>query len=109
MPRRHTLVNVSEDSNTFLIEWDAGSGLDWHDHGQSAASIIILQGRLHEYREASGAEPNGASETMYPGPMYTRPRSTRHRVENPFNEMAISIHTYCPPLTQTYEPDLELD
>jgi len=107
--RRHQLVHSSEESNTFLIEWEVGSGLDFHDHGNSAASIVILTGRLHEYREASGAEPNGASETLYPGPLYTRPKTTTHRVENPFDEPAVSIHTYYPPLTIEYGPELELE
>lgn len=106
--RRHTLVHETEESNTFLIYWEPGSGLDWHDHGESAASIILLHGRLHEYRESSGAEPQGASETLYPDHLYTRHRTCRHRVENPFPDTAVSLHTYCPPLTVEYPPELEL-
>lgn len=107
--RRHTLVHQDETCNTFLIEWDPGSGLDWHNHGDSAASILVLSGRLHEYRAESGAEPQGASETLYPGPLYTRPVLMSHRIENPFDEVAISVHTYMPPLNITYPPELELD
>lgn len=108
MPRRHTLVNETEESNTFLIEWDPGSGLDWHDHGDSAASIIILQGRLHEHRAQSNGEPEGGTEVLYPDAMYIRHRGLRHRVENPFDEVAISIHTYSPPLVMTYDEALEI-
>lgn len=71
--------------------------------------MILLSGRLHEYRAESGAEPQGASETLYPGPMYTRPKTIVHRVENPFDEVAISVHTYHPPLTIEYPPELELN
>lgn len=119
--RRHVLIHESEHCNVFLIEWPPGTGLDWHDHGDSYATIQVLEGTLTDQRENPArynVDGRGTpSEEQIPseptrhraGQLFGVPRRRRHKIWNNGQLTVLSLHTYFPPLTVTYEPELELD
>ena len=105
MTRRHVLVHESETCNVFLIEWPVGTGLDWHDHGRSKATIQMLEGVLVEYVE-SGCDV--FEDRLFIGVNRFMGAGVRHKVVNEGDKTAVSLHTYRPPLTVEYSEDLEI-
>ena len=83
----------------WLIAWARTSGLDLHDHGGSAGSIVVVQGRLHEdYTDLD--RPHGLrSRRLGAGRSFAVPASRAHEVTNPGTELALSVHVYSPPIT----------
>lgn len=99
--RTHELLYRDDTNESWLITWPPGTGLDWHDHGASEAQIRVLHGELVEqignetFTHKSGATANRAAHTS-------------HMVVNTSREVAVSLHTYTPPLTVEYGAELEI-
>lgn len=108
--RLHRLIHESETCNVFLIEWPPGTGLDWHDHGKSHATIQILEGSLSEivkYDDEPLFEPWENSHRA--GAWMHRSPGETHKIWNSADRTAVSLHTYRPPLTVVYDEALELE
>ena len=104
------MIHESETCNVFLIEWPAGTGLDWHDHGNSLAHIQILEGRLWELGRSKDDSIDSGGWTFMRSPLdpWMIGPNFRHRLYNPSTDTALSLHTYFPPLKVEYDQDIEL-
>lgn len=104
LKRTHKLISETDEFNIWMITWPPGTGIDWHDHGNSTASVTILKGELVEYRKY---DLNGS--TFWYADSFLVLEETTHKVVNESTtKVAISLHTYWPPLTINYPEDLEI-
>lgn len=96
-----TWMKVYEDGekNTFVITWEPGDGLDWHDHSGSHVTILVSDGELFEQIREDHDRDTVYDEYLTPGNLYVRPRNVEHRIVNLGNVGAVSIHTYMPPIS----------
>jgi hypothetical protein len=92
-----------DDYDVWLIHWSRGSGLEPHDHGESAGAFYVVRGELvevhHERRgERRAPLPVGArgSRTFRVGDV--------HEVRNDGVATASSVHVYSPPLADMRFP-----
>ena len=79
-----------------------GHDTGFHDHDESAAAIVVLDGQISEERLAL----SGTVEvTLGPGDTVTIAREAIHRVRHAGEAPAVSLHAYSPPLRRvgTYE------
>ena len=101
---RRSWTQLSEDRSLYLIEWEPGSGLNFHHHGLSTALIEMISGRLVE--EFQGDDRVFFLRTE--DKPFIRPAGSIHRLVNYGPNTAISLHSYDPPLEMTYSQDLEI-
>lgn len=107
--RLHRLIHESPDCNSWLIEWPPGSGLDWHDHGDSKCRIVMLEGVLTQSIYPTWCPDQiDTSEFYRDGLHWHVPARTKHKVENLDTVSALSLHVYSPPLTVEYPEALEI-
>jgi mannose-6-phosphate isomerase-like protein (cupin superfamily) len=87
-----------DDVDLWLLTWLPDQATELHDHGDSAAAVVVLSGRLTEVR----ARPDGhlSSSVLVRGGAYGLPVGTIHDVVNVGPEPAVSVHAYSPRLTQ---------
>jgi rhodanese-related sulfurtransferase len=89
-------LHRSRSSDVWLLAWERGQDTDWHDHGGSAGSFAVADGRLLEnYRTPSGRLSHrrlGRSQAVAFGPGHV------HNVSHSGDGSATSIHAYSPPL-----------
>lgn len=97
--RRHwARLPGPDDVDLWLLTWLPDQATELHDHGDAAAAVVVLRGRLTEVR----AQPDGGLSTsvLIPGGAYGLAVGTVHDVLNAGPEPAVSIHAYSPRLTQ---------
>lgn len=85
-----------EDVNAWLICWTEQQDTGWHDHDESAAAILVLDGQIREERLRLAATP--ASRVLCPGASFYVPASAIHRVLHAGSKPAVTLHAYSPPL-----------
>jgi quercetin dioxygenase-like cupin family protein len=95
--RRPVRLVATEAYEVWVIGWLRGQHVCPHDHGGSAAAVLVTDGELTE-RALSGEERSYvAGAVQYLGP------DTIHDVVNTHDEPATSLHVYSPPLrSMTY-------
>lgn len=100
-----TRLRGDDQVDVWLLTWLEDQATELHDHGDSAAAMAVVQGRLHEVRPA--ADGGLRSVSLRPGGVRRVPVGTAHDVRNTDPEPAVSIHAYSPPLTRMtyYAPD----
>lgn len=100
--RQYELVHRDEDVEIYLICWMDGHDTGFHDHDDSAAAILVLDGEVTEER-LSVASPIGERYTA--GAVVEIPAHAIHRVRHSGTEPSVTIHAYSPPLRRvgTYE------
>ncbi|MCU1538192.1 MAG: putative cysteine dioxygenase [Humibacillus sp.] len=109
--RYYARIVAEEGYEAWLLTWLPGQGTDWHDHGESAGSFVVLQGELTE-RLASAAGADGARRAdaavaqHRPGEQRTFGRGYVHQVSNHGPDPAVSLHVYAPRLTVMTTYDL---
>ncbi|MEW1955553.1 cysteine dioxygenase family protein [Terrabacter sp. NPDC080008] len=102
--RYYARVAAESDHEAWLLTWLPGQGTEWHDHGQSAGSFIVLHGQLTE-RVATPSGLDGAPQVekgarrLRTGQQRTFGPSYVHHVSNVGPDLAISLHVYAPRLT----------
>ncbi len=107
---RHTITHGSderlyeqiwdeENVNAWVICWSPGNDTGFHDHDDSAAAILVMEGHIREERLRLGADP--ASRILGPGRASFVPATAIHRVRHTGAGPAVTIHAYSPPLTRT--------
>jgi hypothetical protein len=91
----HWSIRVHADDNLdiWLITWLQSQSTSLHDHGNSAGAFTVVGGRLCEYQATGDRLEVRADSSRSFGVGYV------HDVYNPYDEAAISIHAYSPPLT----------
>jgi mannose-6-phosphate isomerase-like protein (cupin superfamily) len=85
------------DYEVWLLGWCPGQRVELHDHGDSAAAFVVVEGDLVELRADHSGELHRV-ELARNAPR-TAPRGTIHDVINVAGGVATSIHAYSPPLT----------
>jgi predicted metal-dependent enzyme (double-stranded beta helix superfamily) len=80
----------------WVIGWTTGQGVDFHDHGEAAGALAVVEGELTELRPVAGGLQR---TTLRPDEVVPLPVGLVHDVVNVGNRRATSIHVYSPPLT----------
>ena len=91
----------SEDFDAWLVAWPTGGALEWHDHGEAAGALVVVQGELVEttLRSAADGTVELAVEAVGAGAASAFEAHRVHDVVNLGTEAALSVHVYAPPLT----------
>ena len=100
--RTYALLHRDEDVELYVVCWMPGHDTGFHDHDDSAAAIVVLEGQISEERLAL----SGSVESMLgPGDSVTIAREAIHRIRHAGDAPAVSLHAYSPPLRRvgTYE------
>ena len=100
--RTYALLHRDEDVELYLVCWMPGHDTGFHDHDDSAAAIVVVDGQISEERLAL----SGSVEvTLGPGDSVTIAPEAIHRVRHAGAAPAVSLHAYSPPLQRvgTYE------
>lgn len=88
-----------EDVNAWVICWSEDQDTGYHDHDESAAAIVVIDGQVREDRLRLGHAP--VSRVFGPGSIFTVPAVAIHRVLHAGDVPAVTIHAYSPPLVRT--------
>ena len=89
----------SEEVNAWVICWSEDQDTGFHDHDDSAAAILVIDGQVREERLRLGSTPE--ARTGGPGTTLFVPPTAIHRVLHAGDGPAVTIHAYSPPLTST--------
>ena len=87
----------TDDYEVWLLGWCPGQHVELHDHGDSSAAFVVVEGDLVELRADAAGEVHRVE--LVGGQPRHAPRGTVHDVINVGTEVATSIHAYSPPLT----------
>jgi quercetin dioxygenase-like cupin family protein len=96
-PARASVHLLATDAyDVWLIGWPAGTGVEPHDHGDSAGVLTVVQGALTEYRWSPDRRPRAVGE----GEVVRIAAGVVHDVVADVEGAgpAVSIHAYSPPL-----------
>jgi quercetin dioxygenase-like cupin family protein len=99
--RRPVRLLATEAYEVWVIGWTSGQHVRPHDHGGSAAAVLVTEGELVEVNLL------GNRRRLAPGNLLRLGPGVIHDVLNQGDEPATSIHVYSPPLSQMtyYDPD----
>ena len=75
--------------------WPPGTGLDLHDHGESAGAFAIVDGRLEETTVQRG---QALTRSLEAGQVSSFDSGCIHGVANRGLRGATSVHVYSPPI-----------
>ena len=108
---RNEQIWDDEDVNAWLICWSEDQDTGFHDHDDSAAAIVVIDGHVREDRMRLAAAPT--SRVLGSGEAFIVPPCAIHRVLHEGVGPAVTIHAYSPPLRRTgayrLGPDGELE
>lgn len=90
--RRPVRLLATPVYEVWVIGWTAGQGVGWHDHGESAGAVVVVEGELTEHA-------GDRSTALGPGALLRVPVGHVHDVVNDGAGPATSIHVYSPPLS----------
>jgi quercetin dioxygenase-like cupin family protein len=98
--RRPVRLMATEAYEVWVIGWTKGQGVRPHDHGGSAAAVLVTEGALTEVTLL------GNRRRLVPGTLHQLGPGVVHDVLNEDDVPATSIHVYSPPLTTMtyYDP-----
>ena len=88
-----------EEVNAWVICWSEDQDTGFHDHDNSAAAIVVIDGHVREERLRFGHAPD--ARVGGPGDTLLLPATAIHRVLHAGRGPAITIHVYSPPLRRT--------
>jgi quercetin dioxygenase-like cupin family protein len=95
--RRPVRLMATGAYEVWVIGWLKGQSVRPHDHGGSAAAVLVTEGALTEVTLL------GNERTLVPGQVHRLGPGAVHDVVNTSDVPATSIHVYSPPLsTMTY-------
>ncbi|MGD9705886.1 MAG: cysteine dioxygenase family protein [Acidimicrobiia bacterium] len=104
--RQYELLITTEVYDAWLIHWPVGTGLDHHDHGESAGAFAVVAGTLDE-----GVVDGGTTVTtrVDAGESVVFGGGHVHAVVNRGEVAATSVHVYSPPLASMgyYRQDID--
>ena len=97
----------TDDFEAWLISWGADSVIPPHDHGESAAALHVVRGRLVEISHDARPAATWSVRELEAGDSIDVRRGRIHQVENHGPDAALSVHVYSPPLTALgHHPEL---
>jgi quercetin dioxygenase-like cupin family protein len=85
--------------NAWVICWSEAQDTGFHDHDDSAAAIVVIDGQVREERLRYGMAAE--ARVAGPGTALVVPATAIHRMLHAGNRPAITIHAYSPPLRRT--------
>jgi quercetin dioxygenase-like cupin family protein len=88
-----------EDVNAWVICWSEDQDTGFHDHDDSAAAILVIDGQVREDRLRVDAPPD--AREYGPGDTAFVPPTAIHRVLHAGERPAVTLHAYSPPLRST--------
>lgn len=97
--RHYEQIWDAEDVNAWVICWSDAQDTGFHDHDDSAAAILGVEGCVQEERLRLGADAHTCA--IGPGETVLVPASAIHRVRHVGIVPAVTIHAYSPPLRRT--------
>lgn len=102
--RRYELLLATEAYDAWLIHWPGRTGLDAHDHGDSAGAFAVVSGVLEEDTVTNAGL---VTRSVHEGGAVWFGVDHVHAVANRSNVGATSVHVYSPPLQTMgfYRPD----
>ena len=96
--RSYAPIWSDDDVTAWVICWSSGHDTGFHDHGESAGAIHVVEGSISEQRLGTGRQ--APTRTFVAGAALHVPAHAIHRVFHGGGAPAVSIHAYSPPLTQ---------
>ncbi len=101
--RQFALLSRDEAVEVWVVSWMDGHDTGFHDHDDSAAAIVVLEGEVEDQRLTLAAAPR--SRRYRAGETFTVAPSAIHRVQHAGVRPAVTMHAYSPPLQRmgTYE------
>lgn len=108
--RYYVPLFANDRASGWLITWAPGTALEFHDHGDAAGALALVQGSLSE-RYTDRAVPGPlAHRTLAAGSVTSFGPDHVHEVRNLGSVPAISIHVYTPSLdNMTFYGALDAD
>jgi hypothetical protein len=99
--RRWELVAASDTFEAWVIGWPPGGTIALHDHGHSAAAVVVAAGELVETYVAQNADGSVSTTTrrMGTGTSWTMGSRHVHDIVNDSLSPSVSVHVYAPRLT----------
>lgn len=100
--RTYELVHRDADVEVYVVSWMPGHDTGFHDHDDSAAAILVVEGSVVEERLGFGLR----DPVRYAaGELVEVPAEAIHRVRHAGRAPAVTLHAYAPPLRRvgTYE------
>jgi quercetin dioxygenase-like cupin family protein len=95
--RRPVRLMATAAYEVWVIGWTRGQSVRPHDHGGSAAAVVVTEGALTEITLL------GNRRRLVPGSVHQLGPRVVHDVVNTSDVPATSVHVYSPPLsTMTY-------
>jgi quercetin dioxygenase-like cupin family protein len=95
--RRPVRLMATDAYEVWVIGWTKGQSVRPHDHGGSAAAVLVTDGELTEVTLL------GRRHRLVPGSVHLLGPKVVHDVVNTSDVPATSVHVYSPPLsTMTY-------
>lgn len=95
--RWRTQLLWSPQVEIWLVGWDAGQGVDLHDHGGASGAFSVCEGAV-EVRHG-GADARQRLRTVHRSETVTFGSEDVHEVVNRSASPATTIHAYSPALT----------
>lgn len=91
-------LTTDDHASVWLISWAPGSGIDLHDHGDSAGALVVVAGSLQERFTTRGSSQRMRRRELRGGQLVTFTADHVHEVWNATDRPAVSIHAYAPTL-----------
>jgi quercetin dioxygenase-like cupin family protein len=88
-----------DEVNAWAICWSEDQDTGFHDHNDSEAAIVVVDGQVREERLRLGREPE--VRVAGPGRTLLVPATAIHRVLHAGHGPAVTVHAYSPPLRTT--------
>lgn len=95
--RQWARLPAPDDVDLWLLTWQYAQSTELHDHGDSAAAVIVLRGQLRELRVDQTEALTERTLTL--GQLSTVPVGERHDLIHAGDVPAVSLHGYSPRLT----------
>ena len=99
--RWYERIHHAADHDVWIISWLPGQSTGFHDHGGSAGAFAVASGVLQEIRADGACLVAEGGKALSFGPDYA------HDVRNDSTALAVSIHSYSPPLDEMNEYELD--
>lgn len=94
--RTYELLLETAEYDAWIIHWPAGTGLDTHDHGDSAGAFVVVDGALDE--DLPGVDGTVHTRRVGAGGSVSFGVGYVHAVVNRTDHPATSVHVYSPPV-----------
>lgn len=101
---RNLVDDINHKANLLVLVWNPGRGSDIHDHANAHCAVKLLAGTLREtlYDMPDSEQPHELKVTRVTDLQrdqvsYMSDKLGLHRMENPGNVPAVSLHLYTPP------------